>query len=174
MSRFKFRVWLIVHKRWATPDEIIDVMEPYRWVSCFDDNSAHGAFGFDSGDNTFVIVEQCTGLPDKNGVLIYEGDIVIYRCTFHRAESAVDMFGVEPQLEFDCGSDVCLEYVGVAVFSISRGVCIRFTKVAEYFNEDTIDDAIVTKQRGYKSIPCSNERCEVIGNIHEHAHLLEA
>lgn len=56
-DRFKFRVWWEKEKRYR-----IDV-------------KMHPAEHFCQKD---FIVEQCTGLKDKNGNLIYEGDTVRY------------------------------------------------------------------------------------------------
>lgn len=69
-DRFKFRVWDKERKRYTSVNPVF---------MCIDRHTREIAMP-DNGDGQYVI-EQCTGLRDKNGRLIYEGDILQYTDT---------------------------------------------------------------------------------------------
>ena len=62
-DRFKFRVWDNEQKRYTSVKPIVLCNDWFIREIAMQDN-----------DDGQYVIEQCTGLRDKNGLLIYEGD----------------------------------------------------------------------------------------------------
>jgi len=66
MREIKFRAWNLADKKWDKVSEVFGMNDYFR-------DLGNGVFRFNRGD---VILMQYTGLKDKNGKEIYEGDIL--------------------------------------------------------------------------------------------------
>ena len=67
MREIKFRVW----------NKVLKKFDPAGLPIIH--NSENGIFGVDNSYVEYFVVQQYTGLTDRNGQEIYEGDIVRYR-----------------------------------------------------------------------------------------------
>ena len=118
-DRFKFRVWDIEYKKYYPASDF-----------CVEDLQ-------DSGDE--IIVEQCTGLEDENGKLIFEGDKV--RMT---------------EFYFDGCGESERNFVGYVMWNKGEFVLSKNPEKPEYENETEI---IPHVSWGHSF--------EIVGNIHE-------
>ena len=142
MREIKFRAWYKYGKK------MVDLYKITPLAVADHNGTLDGLFlPFDNN----MILMQFTGLKDKNGKEIYEGDVVILRCHVSAGY-------------YEDRYDIDMDFTGGVVILPSMGACIK-----NPIWVDNMDDRH-GKNQGYKNI--RGYRSEVIGNIYENPELI--
>jgi len=142
MREIKFRAWDNGKKEWI---EDFSFVGGNWWIDEYKNDSLENKRPFENSE-----LMQYTGLKDKNGKEIYEGDIVIGGMNY-----SGEQFYKGYVYWFEDGA----EYWALADFSEFGGKWNdRFTKLVEGIDED--DDSTET------------DTLEIIGNVYENPDLL--
>ena len=148
-DRFKFRVWDKQEGCYAySNNSDVDLL----YIET-DGHLTYGVYSNDYEDMNYipeseVIVEQCTGLKDKNGKLIYEGDIV--KKEFKNKPFSSKAKTKEKLIKFKWNDNEA---------------CFSF----DFLNEKDKHDNFQCWESSWKDKYSDDE---IIGNIHENADLL--
>ncbi|WP_161564253.1 YopX family protein [Listeria sp. SHR_NRA_18] len=160
MRPIEFRVWDKLRNRYVNGDRYGDLA-----LDLQNGNVLYGDLGCEDGICVVteqVIIEQCTGLRDKNGIKIFEGDIVridnleIFELTSNYNDKLA---------KGSCISDVKIidghTYVWLA--PVIDGKTIKYG--AQYLKQGLA--------KHIKKSAVATDNVEIIGTIHENKELLE-
>lgn len=151
-DRFRFRVWSIREKEMIYNAEIAYDGSNYPTEWQLGDNNNDGwicCFGEYIDRKKDYKVMQCIGLKDKNGRLIYEGDIILSNLDYGGT-----YFVIVGDVRGYCYDAVAVEEYEQYLKSNKSDLCCRLSATAYHIITD-------------------HGPCEVIGNIHENPELME-
>ena len=150
MREIKFEAYLKKHKE-TVPVDFIDFIE--KEITVIDEYGNDYYFDFDE-----IVLRQYTGLKDKNGKEIYEGDIIeLHQFLFDGEEFENGLIGKVVYNEKECS------------FALND---IKHTGVREYMGY--IGDEEIDAVPLFAFYGLHEESFTVIGNIYEDKHLLES
>lgn len=156
----KFRAWDNTEKEMLYPGNMYMIGNPFDmiWVANGDQDYMHN-----NDNETQFVPMQFTGLKDKNGKEIYEGDIVKFHYFYVNGGHGLGVIECEHELTgivkwqtFSFGLDAIKgeHWKGYTGYSDGEG-CSNFIDLSA-MNESSVHE----------------ESFEVVGNIYEHPHLL--
>jgi uncharacterized phage protein (TIGR01671 family) len=145
MRELKFRVWSKARKEWVHNMMLLACIDglPFAHfveVNEIDKSVKHHVY---NASNLDVEIQQYTGLKDKNGKEIYEGDIVEWGMSH-------DQINPFPKLRY-----------------------VEFCERQLIYKVVEVGDLPSSLDYLYEAAPMSTRWCRVVGSIHENPELLE-